>query len=206
MTSAMGYYFDVNKGDVKGQAVAKRALEIAIVGDHSIMLYGPRGAGKATLLSAYPEATKAIVRDSCACGNYDSVTKECICNAVRLARWCRRVTKDARDYDMIVEVPHLPAREFTTKPDPTLDSMVERRVQMAREFGKVHLSLDMNRDPGCYRTVELATRKLAFTLGDVERITSVARTIANLDHSEFLKAKHMAEAVQYRALRIVLGL
>ena len=38
--------------EVKGHAVARRALEIAAVGGHSVALIGPRAVGKSTLKQA----------------------------------------------------------------------------------------------------------------------------------------------------------
>lgn len=45
---------DVDVGDIAGQAVAKRALEIAAAGGHHLLLVGPPGGGKSMLARALP--------------------------------------------------------------------------------------------------------------------------------------------------------
>ena len=74
--------------DVKGQAGAKRALEIAAAGGHSLLLVGPPGAGKSMLAQRFagllPDMDTDEALESAAIGS--------LCGRFDVARWGQRPT------------------------------------------------------------------------------------------------------------------
>jgi magnesium chelatase family protein len=74
--------------DVKGQAGAKRALEIAAAGGHSLLLVGPPGAGKSMLAQRFagllPDMDTEEALESAAIGS--------LCGRFDVARWGQRPT------------------------------------------------------------------------------------------------------------------
>lgn len=186
--------------EIRGHAIAKRALTIAWASGHSVMLWGPRNAGKHTLAEAYEDelAGEVTIMDSCPCGQYGSIIRSCRCTPVQLRRWANRFDRLAANADIIVEVPHVPTKELMAplrnEPDHS-----EARVLAARLFGVDHDCRDLKED-SAIRTMEMASRRLSLTAGQFRAVIRVARTIANLDASSDLRAKHVAEAIQYQAM------
>jgi len=55
--------FELDLSDIKGQMHAKRALEIAAAGNHSLLMIGPPGTGKTMLASRIPSILPSLSND-----------------------------------------------------------------------------------------------------------------------------------------------
>ncbi len=80
-----------------------------------------------------------------------------------------------------------------------------RALQQTRGFYNAHIPARQLRklcalDDAGERTLEMAVRRMGLSARAHDRILKVARTIADLDYTERVSAKHLAEAVQYRSL------
>lgn len=80
-----------------------------------------------------------------------------------------------------------------------------RSVQSARGFYNAHIPARQLRklcalDSAGERTLEMAVRRMGLSARSHDRILKVGRTVADLDGSECVSSKHLAEAVQYRSL------
>jgi magnesium chelatase family protein len=113
--------------------------------------------------------------------------------------------------DLHVEVPAVAYKELRGRGDGVSSAEIRERVagaraiQNARGFYNAHIPSRPLRqlcalDAAGERTLEMAVRKMGLSARAHDRILKVSRTIADLDHSETVSAKHLAEAVQYRSL------
>ena len=84
--AALAQYPDMS--DVKGQMAAKRALEIAAAGGHSLLLMGPPGAGKSMLAQRFVGLLPAMTTDEA----LESAAVASLAGRVSLDRWAQRPT------------------------------------------------------------------------------------------------------------------
>ena len=148
----------------------------------------------------------------CKCGYLGDSTRECRCTPGQIQQYLNKISGPLLDrIDIHVEVPAVPFKELRGEAGATssadLRARVEqaRRVQQARGFYNAHIPPRLVRklcalDDAGERTLEMAVRRMGFSARGHDRILKVARTIADLDESANLSAKHVAEAVQYRSL------
>ena len=75
--------------EVKGQAAAKRALEIAAAGGHSVLMVGPPGTGKSMLAQRFAGLLPALSRDEA----LESAAILSLTGAFAPARWGQRMLR-----------------------------------------------------------------------------------------------------------------
>jgi len=148
----------------------------------------------------------------CPCGYYGDPSRECRCTGAIIQRYLGKISGPLLDrIDIHVEVPAVPYKDLRgSGAGVSSDQMRERvgrarTVQTARGFANANLPPSQVRplcqlDDAGERTLELAMRKMGLSARAHDRLLKVARTIADLDQSASVQAKHLAEAIQYRSL------
>lgn len=156
----------------------------------------------------------------CPCGYLTDPNGRCHCTKDQVSRYKRRLSGPLLDrIDMHIEVPNLPKGLLTQTQDSQSESSetVRRRVTIARGIqlkrqhkintllsGKILEKYAVvskeNRD-----FLERAIQKLNLSARAYHRILRVARTIADLSHSENIEMPHLTEALSYRRLEKMEG-
>ncbi len=148
----------------------------------------------------------------CPCGFYGDNTRECRCTPGIIQRYLAKVSGPLLDrIDLHIEVPAVPYKELRSKNDGVTSAQIRDRVEAAREiqlargFYNAQIPHSQLRvlcalDESGERTLEMAVRRMNLSARAHDRMLRAARTVADLDHSEHVSAKHLAEAVQFRNL------
>ncbi len=154
----------------------------------------------------------------CPCGFYGSAAHECTCSPSQIQKYMSRISGPLLDrIDIHIEVDEVRYDELASN-DVHAESSAEvkarvdkaRAVQTARFAGtdvyanskmtsgmiKKYCALDASGE----KILSNAFDKLGLSARAYTRILKVARTIADLDGSDDIGAKHVAEAVMYRSL------
>ncbi len=118
--------------------------------------------------------------------------------------------------DMHIEVNAIPYCQLEQKKKIETSQEIRKRVNFAREiqlerYQKYHIFSNSELTPpligkfceldkNSQRILGIAFDKLGLSARAYNRILKVARTIADLEASEKIQEKHLAEAIQYRSL------
>jgi magnesium chelatase family protein len=148
----------------------------------------------------------------CPCGFFSDPTRECRCTGAIIQRYLGKISGPLLDrIDLHVEVPAVPYKELRGRDEGSSSAEIRERVETARATqrarGYYNADIPVRQlrtlcalDESGERTLEMAVRRMGLSARAHDRILKVARTIADLDASSRVSAKHLAEAVQYRSL------
>ena len=166
----------------------------------------------------YPCSIMVIAAmNPCPCGYFGDPTHTCTCSEVKIRRYLSRVSGPLLDrFDIHVEVPPVAFGELRGKQTGEPSAAIRERVDRARKLqqrryagsgttcnAKINAG-QFDRycviDKEAEATLKTAFESLGFTARAYDRVLKVARTIADLDGEEVIRAHHMLEAVQFRSL------
>ena len=166
----------------------------------------------------YPSEFMLIAAmNPCPCGYYNHPKKACSCSDNAVHKYLNRVSGPLLDrIDIHIEVPPVEYDDLTAKSGEETSAEIRRRVNAARDIQtarfkgtktkcNAHIEAAMFEDvcvmdDKANRMLKAAFDKLGMTARAYDRIMKVARTIADLDDSEIIRAPHISEAIQYRSL------
>lgn len=177
---------------VKGQESGKRALLVAIAGNHSILFIGGQGVGKSMLRAVASDFDLHRTAEEwpCPCGHRSNPYEACLCEVHDVERYIRSWPAA----DITVELPPVPARELESTRPGTDSHSYRTAIDDMTEYKS--LVLDAYARELCNASV----KELGLSADSYYRVTNVARTIANLDRCEEICPSHFLEAVNYRML------
>lgn len=153
----------------------------------------------------------------CPCGYYGDPKHECKCSMSQIENYLNKISGPLLDrIDIVIEASSVYYDDLNSKKPSESSSQIRERVNKARLIQKYRYQdlnifsnselnarqikkyCQMNNDGE--ELLKMAYNKMSLSVRGYNKIIKVARTIADLDHSDDILAKHVAEAIQYRSM------
>ena len=184
----------------------------------------PMEDGKVTITRVngrmtYPSSFMLVcAMNPCKCGYFGHPTEKCTCTPLAVKNYISKVSGPLLDrIDIEIEMPSLTIDEMTSSVKGESSAQIRERVLRAREraakrfegmngiYCNAQIRPGASSDMLMISEASIALLKKSFSAIGLsarayDRIIRVARTIADLDGSETVEPKHVAEAIQYRSL------
>lgn len=154
----------------------------------------------------------------CPCGYYNHPDRPCLCSAGAVQKYMNRVSGPLLDrIDIQVEVVPVPFEKISEQRPSEASAAIRGRVVGARliqearfaECEGIYSNAQMNSrllhqyavpDAAGLALLKTAMLRLNLSARAYDRILKVSRTIADLEASPNIEARHLAEAINYRNL------
>ncbi len=153
----------------------------------------------------------------CPCGRLYDLKQNCTCSPLQIQRYWRKLSEPLLDrIDIQLEVPRLKSEELSKMPEGETSRDIKKRVIKAR-----NLQVERFKETPIYSNARMTPKQikkscvldkeaedilksaivhLKLSARAYDKILKVARTIADLEGAETIRAQHIAEATQYRSL------
>ncbi len=162
----------------------------------------------------------------CPCGYYGDPTHTCVCTPGQIQRYMNKISGPLLDrIDIQCEIQAVPFAQLSQMQQGESSAAIRERVIAARkiqeerfdslpsgragEVARVHCNAQMTErmihqfaepDAQGLNLLRMGMERLKLSARAYNRILKVARTIADLDHSDRVLSHHIAEAIGYRNL------
>ena len=154
----------------------------------------------------------------CPCGYYGDPTHHCVCTPGQIQRYLSKISGPLLDrIDIQCEIAALPFRDISKAEPGEPSAKIRERVIAARavqterfkNIKGMHCNAQMTErmihqyaepDENGLNLLRMAMERLHLSARAYSRILKVARTIADLAHSEKIMSDHIAEAIGYRQM------
>ncbi len=168
--------------------------------------------------ATYPCSFQLVAAmNPCRCGYFGHPERQCTCSPASVRSYLQKISGPLLDrFDMHVEASPVKFDELSSAVPEESSAEIRKRVVKARNKALERLdgtgitcnagiTPEIIREtcvltPDAMTQLERAYTAYGFSARIHDRILKVARTIADLDGSDYIKAHHIAEAVQYRLL------
>ncbi|MCG8584019.1 MAG: YifB family Mg chelatase-like AAA ATPase [Pirellulales bacterium] len=163
--------------------------------------------------------TLVAALNPCPCGYRGDARRNCTCSINQVERYMGRLSGPLLDrIDIHIEVPAVEYKELASGPAGTSSEDIRTQVVAARAVqaarfsvanGKPRLNAHMTHreirsfcqlDTECTNLMKSAMSEMGLSARAHDKILRVARTIADLDRSDSIRAPHLNEAINYRVL------
>lgn len=153
----------------------------------------------------------------CPCGFKTDPRRECHCNTPQIEKYMGKISGPLLDrIDIHMEVPAVPFKELASRQAGTSSAEMREHVVAARARQQVRLRgtgtrtnahmttrqirefCKLNKE--CLALLKNSVQELGLSARAHDKILRVARTIADLDHSDSLVHDHLSEAINFRLL------
>lgn len=174
---------------------------------------------RAALSVEFPASFMLVASmNPCPCGYYNHPEKECVCAPGAVQKYLNKISGPLLDrIDIQVEITPVPFDELSSTAQAETSQAIRQRVIQARNIQlerykdekDIHCNAQMNTrllnrhvilDDSCHLILRKAMDHLKLSARAYDRILKVSRTIADLEGSTHVQAKHLSEAITYRNL------